>query len=615
MSTPVKKVPIHLQSSQNRLVIRHGKIVNEDGITEDDIYIEDGFIKQIGRNLIIPGGTRTIDARGKYILPGGIDPHTHFEFEFMGSKSVDDFYQGTKAALAGGTTMIIDFAFPKPGESILDCFYNYRQTADDKVCCDYSLHMCLPHWSEQVKREMEILCKDHGINSFKMFMAYNFMLNDAELYSAFEQCQKLGAVAQVHAENGSIIAKNVERLLAKGIVGPEGHELSRPEEVESEAVNRACVIAKQVDCPLYVVHVMSKQAAEVISLARKNNIQVYGEALVAGLSKDGSHCTHNSFQYSAGHILSPPLRSDPSTPLALLNFLAQRSMGQTLFGEVEASSLAVVGNPHDFNLVTSPPIRSNPNTCGQLLQLLSSDVLQVVGSDNCTFNSKQKELGKDNFSKIPNGVNGVEDRMSVVWEKGVHAGVIDPTRFVAITSTNAAKIFNLYPRKGYIGIGSDADIVIWNPTATRIISAKTHHQAGLECHGVPEYVIVNGRVVVDEGQLKAVQGFGRFIETAVFPPFVYDPAKVEDLKPQRNGNVDEIQDIREIEKIISEDKICLTPTLPESNIGTPTCKAPRPEGQRNIQDSTFSISEDLDTEHKSCIRVRNPPGGKSSGFW
>ncbi|XP_019760497.1 dihydropyrimidinase isoform X2 [Dendroctonus ponderosae] len=566
MSTPVKKVPIHLQSSQNRLVIRHGKIVNEDGITEDDIYIEDGFIKQIGRNLIIPGGTRTIDARGKYILPGGIDPHTHFEFEFMGSKSVDDFYQGTKAALAGGTTMIIDFAFPKPGESILDCFYNYRQTADDKVCCDYSLHMCLPHWSEQVKREMEILCKDHGINSFKMFMAYNFMLNDAELYSAFEQCQKLGAVAQVHAENGSIIAKNVERLLAKGIVGPEGHELSRPEEVESEAVNRACVIAKQVNVPIYVVRVSSESAANAIA--------------------------------------------------------ERRSMGQTLFGEVEASSLAVVGNPHDFNLVTSPPIRSNPNTCGQLLQLLSSDVLQVVGSDNCTFNSKQKELGKDNFSKIPNGVNGVEDRMSVVWEKGVHAGVIDPTRFVAITSTNAAKIFNLYPRKGYIGIGSDADIVIWNPTATRIISAKTHHQAvdfnifeGLECHGVPEYVIVNGRVVVDEGQLKAVQGFGRFIETAVFPPFVYDPAKVEDLKPQRNGNVDEIQDIREIEKIISEDKICLTPTLPESNIGTPTCKAPRPEGQRNIQDSTFSISEDLDTEHKSCIRVRNPPGGKSSGFW
>ncbi|CAG9760433.1 unnamed protein product [Ceutorhynchus assimilis] len=149
MSTPVKKVPIHLQSSQNRLVIRHGKIVNEDGVLEEDVYIEDGIIKQIGKNLIIPGGTRTIDARGKLVLPGGIDPHTHFEFEFMGAKSVDDFYQ-------------VDFAFPKPGESILDCFYNYRQKADDKVCCDYALHMCLPHWSEQVKREMEILCKEHG---------------------------------------------------------------------------------------------------------------------------------------------------------------------------------------------------------------------------------------------------------------------------------------------------------------------------------------------------------------------------------------------------------------------------------------------------------------------
>ncbi|KAL1493251.1 hypothetical protein ABEB36_011340 [Hypothenemus hampei] len=574
MSTPVKKVPIHLQSSQNRLVIKHGKIVNEDGISEDDVYIEDGIIKQIGKNLIIPGGTRTIDARGKYLLPGGIDPHTHFEFEFMGAKSVDDFYQGTKAAVAGGTTMIIDFAFPKPGESILDCFYNYRQRADDKVCCDYALHMCLPHWSDQVKREMEILCKEHGVNSFKMFMAYSFMLNDSELYSAFEQCQKLGAVAQVHAENGSIIAKNVEKILAKGIVGPEGHELSRPEEVEAEAVNRACVIANQVDCPLYVVHVMSKLAAETLALARSRGTHVYGEALVASLAKDGNHCKHQCFDYSAGHVLSPPLRSDPTTPLALMNFLAQ-------------------------------------------------DVLQLVASDNCTFNKAQKELGKANFTKIPNGVNGVEDRMSVLWEKGVHAGIIDPQRFVALTSTNAAKIFNLYPRKGYIGVGSDADIVIWNPNATRTISEKTHHHAvdfnifeGMTCHGVPEFVIVNGRVIVDEGQIRAVQGFGKFIETPVFPPFVYDPSKLESLKPQRNGTDEQaIQNIREIEKIQFEEKAIPSVTLPESVVNTPSGKAPRPEGQRNIQDSTFSISEELDTERKSCIRVRNPPGGKSSGFW
>ncbi|XP_076262565.1 collapsin Response Mediator Protein isoform X1 [Rhynchophorus ferrugineus] len=581
MSTPVKKVPIHLQSSQNRLLIRHGQVVNEDGITEEDIYIEDGIIKQIGRNLIIPGGTRTIDARGKYILPGGIDPHTHFEFEFMGAKSVDDFYQGTKAAIAGGTTMIIDFAFPKPGESILDCYYNYRQKADDKVCCDYSLHMCLPQWSEQVKKEMEILCKEHGVNSFKMFMAYSFMLNDAELYSAFEQCQKLGAVAQVHAENGSIIAKNVEKLLANGVTGPEGHELSRPEDIEAEAVNRACVIAKQVDCPLYIVHVMSKQAAETVCQARARGTQVYGETLVAAIGSDGTHCSHANFHYSAGHILSPPLRSDRSTPLAIMNFLAQ-------------------------------------------------DVLQLVGSDNCTFNKSQKELGKDNFTKIPNGVNGVEDRMSVVWEKGVHAGLIDPSRFVAITSTNAAKLFNLYPRKGYIGVGSDADIVIWNPSATRTISAKTHHQAvdfnifedgnlqGMVCHGVPEYVIVNGRVIVDEGNLKAVQGYGKYIDCPVFPPYVYDPEKVTELKPEKNGTNDEgIQNIRELEKLHFEEKACSspTPTIPEGNVLTPSCKGARPEGQRNIQDSTFSISEELDVERKSCIRVKNPPGGKSSGFW
>ncbi|XP_015835841.1 dihydropyrimidinase [Tribolium castaneum] len=572
MSTPVKKVPIHLQSAQNRLLIKHGKVVNEDDITEDDIYIEDGVIKQLGRNLIIPGGTRVIDARGKYVLPGGIDPHTHFEMEFMGAKSVDDFYQGTKAAVAGGTTMIIDFVMPKKGESILDAFYEYRQKGDDKVCCDYGLHVALTHWNEQVRREMEVLCKEHGVNSFKVFMAYGFMLNDSELYSVFETCQKLGAVAQVHAENGAIIAKNVERLLAKGITGPEGHEMSRPEEVEAEAVNRACVIAKQVDCPLYIVHVMSKSAGLALKQACERGTRVYGETLVAALASDGSHYKHECFQHSAGHILSPPLRPDPTTPQFLMNLLAQ-------------------------------------------------DVLQVTGSDNCTFNKSQKEMGKNDFSKIPNGVNGVEDRMSVIWEKGVQSGMIDPCRFVAITSTNAAKIFNIYPRKGCIAVGSDADLVIWDPTKTRTISASTHHQAvdfnifeGMVCHGVPEFVIVNGRVCVDDGQLRVVQGHGHFVETPVYAPFVYDPEKIADLKPVRNGTHDDNLS-EHVHKVTIEDKACPTPTLPDSAVSTPSVRGPRPEGQRNIQDSTFSISEDLDVDRKSCIRVRNPPGGKSSGFW
>ncbi|XP_044765122.1 dihydropyrimidinase isoform X1 [Coccinella septempunctata] len=573
MSTPVKKVPIHLQSAQNRLLIRHGKVVNEDGTTDDDIYIEDGVIKHIGKNLIIPGGTRVIDARGRYVMPGGIDPHTHFEFQFMGTCTADNYYQGTKAAVAGGTTCVINFAIPDKGQSVLDAYYDARQRADPKVCCDYSLHMGVTSWSNSIDKDMEILTKEHGINSFKMFMTYSLMLNDEEIYSVFEKCKKLGALPMVHCENGLIIKKNAEKLLAQGITGPEGHELSRPEEVEAEAVNRACVIANQVDTPLYIVHVMSKSAGLALDAARKkNNKKVFGETLAAGVGCDGSHCNHECFDHAAGYILSPPLRPDPATPKTLMTFLAQ-------------------------------------------------DILQTTGSDHCTFTKSQKEIGRNDFRKIPNGVNGVEERMSVIWEKGVHSGIIDPNRFVAITSTNAAKIFNLYPRKGCIAVGSDADIVIWNPNATKVISAKTHNIAielnvfeGMECHGVPEYVIVNGRIIVDDGQLKAVEGHGRFIETPVYAPYVYDIENADSIKPPKVEHFVD-NELTEPKKHPLKKDMCPTPTLPESAISTPSCKGPRPEGQRNIQDSTFSITEELDLERKSCIRVKNPPGGKSSGFW
>ncbi|XP_057672392.1 dihydropyrimidinase isoform X3 [Diorhabda carinulata] len=567
MTTPVKKVPIHLQSSQNRLLIKNGTIVNEDETTDEDIYIEDGIIKQMGTNLIIPGGTRVIDARGRYILPGGIDPHTHFDFEFMGTKTADSFYSGTKAAVAGGTTMIIDFVFPKKGESLLDAFYEYRQKADGKVCCDYSLHVVLPHWSTQIKRDMEILTKEHGINSFKMFMAYDFMLNDAELYSAFEQCQNLGAVAQVHAENGSIIAKNAERLVAQGIVGPEGHELSRPEEVEAEAVNRACVIAKQVNAPLYLAQITTDKSAEILkNHISEGNLRAFGEVEVSAIGVDA------------------PIKSNP-------------------------------------NFVTSPPIRSNSDVSYKLMNYLASDVLQLTGSDNCTFNKSQKEMGRGDFRKIPNGVNGVEDRMSVIWEKGVNTGILTPCRFVAVTSSNAAKIFNLYPRKGCIAVGSDADIVIWNGNATRTISAQTHRQAvdfnifeGMTCHGVAEYVIVNGRVCLDDGQLRVVEGYGRFVETPVFPPYVYNPQELDSIKPIRE-HINDVDLAPKLNKIKLIDDPCPTPTFPDSYVSTPTMRGMRPEGQRNIQESTFSLTEELDPERKSSIRVRNPPGGKSSKFW
>lgn len=581
MSTPVKKVPIHLQSSQNRLLIKNGKTVNEDEIVEQDVYVEDGIIKLLGRNLIIPGGTRVIDARGRYILPGGIDPHTHLEFEFMGATSVDDFYQGTKAAVAGGTTMIIDFVVSKQGETLMDAYQSYRQKADDKVCCDYGLHVCVTQTGaalDAALQDMRTLSSQHGVNSFKIFMAYAFMLNDSEMYSVFERCRELGALALVHAENGQVIAANVARLRSRGVTGPEGHEMSRPEDVEAEAVHRACMIARQVNCPLYVVHVMSQDAAEEVRRARDHpsGNQVYGEVLAAALGTDGSQCRHTCFRHAAGHILSPPLRSDPNTGRALALCLAD-------------------------------------------------DTLQLTGSDNCTFSAEQKAVGASDFSKIPNGVNGVEDRMSVVWERCVQSGLMDPTRFVAVTSTNAAKMFNLYPRKGCIAIGSDADLVIWNAANTRTISAKTHHHAvdfnifeGMECHGVAEFVVVGGRVCVDDGQVRVAQGHGKFIETPVHAPYVYDPEKLVDVKSlaaARNGTLDEVELGNKLAKIEFEPKLSFTPTMPDSAIGTPSCRGARPEGQRNIQDSTFSISEEMDVERKACIRVKNPPGGKSSGFW
>nr|KAF7394259.1 hypothetical protein H0235_016854 [Vespula pensylvanica] len=666
-------------SAQNRLLIKNGKVVNEDGIIDSDVYIEDGIIRQMGRNLIIPGGTRTIDARGKYVMPGGIDPHTHFELELMGAKTVDDFYQGTKAAVAGGTTMIIDFAFPQKDETILEVYERYRQIADEKVCCDYALHVAITSWSPKIKEEMTLLTKEHGVNSFKMFMTYSFMLRDIDLIETFKACKELGALAMVHAENGDIIAENTKKLLAAGVTGPEGHEMSRPEEVEAEAVTRACTIASQVNCPLYVVHVMSRSGAEAVEAARKRDVCVFGETLAAAVGTDGTNYTHKCWRHAAGHVLSPPLRPDPNTPLILLNYLAsplyistvssksaadvvsaKRTEGVIVFGETLASYVGVDGTEQygkDIEkarrFVTSPPLRPDSTTPAYLIEHLAQDGLQLTGSDNCTFNAEQKALGKDDFSKIPNGVNGVEDRMSVVWEKGVHAGIMDPTRFVAVTSTNAAKIFNIYPRKGVIAVGSDADIVVWDPNRKRTISAQTHVQAvdfnifeGMEVHGVPEYVIVNGRVCVDECELKAVHGFGKFVETPTFCNYVYDMIEEREKRPRGVPRTEAeakkyaeedaaIAKAREAAKAAAAAALhnnqtngthespkpklapvdCI-PTLPDSAIMTPSSKGPRLEGQRNLQDSTFSISEDVEEARRACIRVNNPPGGRSAGgFW
>lgn len=585
--TPVKKVPIHLQSAQSRLFIKGGKIVNDDQSIFADIYIEDGIIKQIGTNLVIPGGARTIEAHGKLIIPGGIDTHTHMQLPFMGTQAADDFYSGTKAALAGGTTMIIDFVLDQKGVPLLEAYDKWRNWADNKVCCDYGLHVAVTYWNDSVSKEMEVLSKERGINSFKMFLAYKdvFMLDDSELYEAFKRCKELGALAMVHAENGHLIAEKSREMIEAGITGPEGHEMCRPEEVEAEATGRAIMLADQAGCPLYVVHVMSKSSADVICAARRKGCIVFGEPIAASLGTDGTHYWNKCWRHAAGHIMGPPLRPDPTTP-------------------------------------------------GYLMDLLANGDLQATGTDNCTFNADQKALGKDDFRKIPNGVNGVEDRMSVIWEKGVNSGKMDPCRFVAVTSTNAAKLFNIYPQKGRIAVGSDADIVIWDPKQTRTISAKTHHQAvdfnifeGMVCHGVPLYVISNGHVVVDEGQLKVTQGQGRFIPTPCNAEAVYGriearevarkPAKVDREVyegPVVEVKADSVQMSAPPTHRNKVDNVLMGDDMPAEFHNRPLTRS----GGRNQQDSSFTFSGsqiDDDMPRRQKIRVSNPPGGKSSSLW
>jgi dihydropyrimidinase len=482
------------------LLIKNGTVVNDDLMIKADVLVYDGKIIMVEENLVVPENLsslpnyRIIDATDRFIIPGGIDPHTHMQLPFMGEVAVDDFYAGTRAALAGGTTMIIDFVIPPKTSSLLEAYQQWRDWADPKVCCDYALSMAVTTWNEQISEEMKIVTEpSFGINSFKFFLAYKnvFMVTDEEFFQGLKRCAQIGALGRVHAENGSVIAEKQKELLQMGITGPEGHTQSRPEELEAEATNRACTLASQANCPLYVVHVMSKGAAKVIAEHRQNGAIVFGEPIAAGLGCDGTHYYSKDWMHAAAHVLSPPLSRDPTTPSTLMDLLA----------------------------------------CGQL---------HLTATDNCTFTCSQKKLGLNDFTKIPNGVNGVEDRMSVVWEKGVYAGKIDPMKFVSITSTTAARIFNCYPQKGRIAVGSDADIVIWNPTATRTISAETHHHAndfnifeGMVVHGVPEITISRGKIVWENANLDVEAGHGKFISLPPFCNYVFGaiPARARKMQP------------------------------------------------------------------------------------
>ncbi|MBT4265044.1 MAG: dihydropyrimidinase [Deltaproteobacteria bacterium] len=456
------------------VLIKNGTIVTAEQTYRSNILCDNGVIVELGENLAADGNTRIIDAEGQYVMPGGIDPHTHMELPFMGTVASESFYTGTAAAAAGGTTMIIDFVIPDPQENLLSAYKKWRGWAE-KAATDYSFHVAVTWWDESVYQDMGVLVKEHGVNSFKHFMAYKnaIMAPDETLVKSFSRCLELGAIPTVHAENGELVYFLQQEMKRKGIFGPEGHPQSRPPEVEGEAANRAIRIAQTLKVPIYVVHVSCNESLEAITRARNEGQRVYGEALAGHLEIDDSVYLNKDWESAAAHVMSPPFRPK---------------------GHQE-----------------------------KLWQGLQSGNLQTTATDHCCFCADQKAAGKDDFSLIPNGTAGVEDRMAILWDSGVNTGRLTMNEFVAVTSANAARIFNIYPQKGTIQKGADADIVVWDPEGTRTISAKTHHQnvdfnifEGRTVQGIPTYTLSRGQVVWDNGELQAIEGAGRYINR---PPF------------------------------------------------------------------------------------------------
>ncbi len=454
------------------------KIVNGTVVTAQDIYraevgIKNGKVVQIAKKIKEPV-EEVVDAKGQYILPGGIDIHTHLDMPFMGSFSSDDFETGTIAAAFGGTTTLVDFAIQGKRMSLKGTLDTWMQKARKKAVIDYGFHVAITDLNDRVMAEIpDMVAK--GVSSFKCFLAYKgaLMIDDGALYRVLQATKKAGALVMIHAENGDVVDILVNDLLAQGKTEPKYHALSRPPEAEAEATGRGIAIAQMAGAPIYIVHLTCKEALDKVKAARDAGFPVLAETCPQYLLKSYRNYLEPGFQ-GAKYVMSPPLRD-----------------------------------------------KSNWDP---LWKALGSGDLQVVSTDHCPFNFKgQKDKGKKSFAAIPNGAPGVEHRVMLLFHEGVNKKRIGLNRFVELVSTAPAKLFGLFPQKGTVAVGSDADLVLFDPKAPFKISAKTHHQnvdytpyEGFKGKGVPKKVFSNGRMIVNEGRFTGKPGAGRFLKRKPF---------------------------------------------------------------------------------------------------
>jgi dihydropyrimidinase len=450
------------------ILIKNGRIFTAADDFTADIFIEGETISAIGKNLNV-SADQEIDAKGKYIFPGGIDPHVHLDLPFMGTFSSDNYETGTKAALYGGTTSIIDFAIQVQGNSLYSAVEEWNKKSEGNAYGDYSYHLAVTDFNDQTKEEVRQLIEKEGITSFKTFMAYKgaLMVDDGQMVGLMHEVKKRGGMVTVHATNGDMIDHLIAKHQSEGKMSPLYHYLSQPEVTEAEASGRFIDMAEYTDVPAYIVHLTCEGALNQVRNATRRNQKVFVETCVQYLLLDASLYEKPGFEGSKW-VMSPPLRQ--------------------------------------------------PKDQATLWAGINQGLVNVVGTDHCPFFMEQKEMGKDNFAKIPNGHPAIEHRMELLFSEGVKKGKISMNKFVEVTSTNAAKIFGM-EKKGSIAIGKDADIVILDPDEKHTISAKTHHHncdysgyEGWEVTGKTKTVLMRGQVAIDNDQVHIKKGYGRFIK-------------------------------------------------------------------------------------------------------